>query len=433
MGNKNNRYKQTKSESEISEHEWIYTKPKPAAAKKDVPTKSAAKVDPPKKTSCCKKSVPQKSAAKPVKDTKEKEKEIIKKRKKTCERNLKKIMDDPVKHEKFLKSNELEKLLMVFPKENWIYDYLFENSNCSLKYIEKYIKKNSNLDQIDYWYYISGNPSITIEFIEKYKDYVYWDYVSENKNIKLEDIISHPELPWDYDGLSINPNMRMSYVLNNLNKDWDWYYLAKNSGILIEDFFEHQELPWTFEDLSENPNLRVKHLLHYRKKKWNWNEVTKNSGITFEDIINYPKLKWNFEAFCHNDNFSYKNVIEHPELFSKDHMTNDYTSPVDELFQATGEINCEDFIENKNLTLQFIIDHPSDEWDWELISSHSNITQNDIESHPELPWDYTQISANPNITFEFIRKHIDKNWDFGNISYNEFAHYFDDNPCVCYL
>ena len=33
-----------------------------------------------------------------------------------------------------------------------------------------------------------------------------WDYITKHPNITLEDILSHPELPWDYTSLMFNPN-----------------------------------------------------------------------------------------------------------------------------------------------------------------------------------------------------------------------------------
>ena len=53
------------------------------------------------------------------------------------------------------------------------------------------------------WEYISMNPNITMEFIEKYPEKPWdWDWISGNPNITMEIIEKHPEKPWNWDCIS---------------------------------------------------------------------------------------------------------------------------------------------------------------------------------------------------------------------------------------
>ena len=51
-----------------------------------------------------------------------------------------------------------------------------------------------------------------------------WDWlgISENPNVTMEDIISNPEKPWDWLGVSVNPNITMEFIISHPDKPWDW-------------------------------------------------------------------------------------------------------------------------------------------------------------------------------------------------------------------
>ena len=79
----------------------------------------------------------------------------------------------------------------------------------------------NNLDLAWSFYYISRNPNLSealgtsirpelaviINFVKKYIDKLDWYYVSLNKNMTLDIIESNPDLLWDYECISSNPNL----------------------------------------------------------------------------------------------------------------------------------------------------------------------------------------------------------------------------------
>jgi hypothetical protein len=49
-----------------------------------------------------------------------------------------------------------------------------------------------------------------------------------NPNITFQDVLTHPDKPWEWDWLSQNPNITFKDVLCNPNKPWDWASMSIN-------------------------------------------------------------------------------------------------------------------------------------------------------------------------------------------------------------
>ena len=63
---------------------------------------------------------------------------------------------------------------------------------------------------------------------------------------------ANPDKPWDWAGLSENPNITMEIVLANPDKPWDWEYLSYNPNITWEIIEDNLDKPWNWYWLSEN-------------------------------------------------------------------------------------------------------------------------------------------------------------------------------------
>ena len=159
-----------------------------------------------------------------------------------------------------------------------------------------------------------------------------WHWVSSNPAVTMQDIINHPEYPWDYFYVSLNPNLNFTFILKSPN------------------IMNHPEYPWDFTcGVSNNPNLTINLINKYPNDRWDFYNVSCNPGITMQDIINHPEYPWDWE---------------------------------------------ESICDNPNLTIQFIKQFPSKEWNWSLISSNPNITMQDIIKNPEYPWSWDNIFTN---------------------------------------
>jgi hypothetical protein len=61
----------------------------------------------------------------------------------------------------------------------------------------------------------------------------------------------YPNKPWDWQYISENPNLTMEIIEKYPNKPWDWYLISYNSNITM-DFIEKNQDKINFHNLSNN-------------------------------------------------------------------------------------------------------------------------------------------------------------------------------------
>jgi hypothetical protein len=176
----------------------------------------------------------------------------------------------------------------------FLWDTLLENGKITLeKYLKDgpkksvkrggYIKTISIKDiednnHIDWdWQFISMNPNLTIETILKYPSKKwYWTEVSANKGITMEDINNHLDLSWSWSSVSRNPNLTIDMVISHLDKGWDWHWITKNRAITLEMITKHPELPFLYNSINENPNLTPEFILAHPEYPWDNGRICEN-------------------------------------------------------------------------------------------------------------------------------------------------------------
>lgn len=77
-----------------------------------------------------------------------------------------------------------------------------------------------------------------------------------------------------------------------------------------------------------------------------------------------------------------------------------------------------DLSSNPNITLEYVLAHPNERWDWDNLSVNPGITLKNIDDHPELNWNIGGLSKNPNITIEYVKNNLDKDWHWRVLSQN---------------
>jgi len=97
---------------------------------------------------------------------------------------------------------------LLFANKYW-YSILFANKIGTWWHTESDIVKEMEqcFDKYFEWdkfsWYLSQNPNITIEFIEKYIDKPWnWKFLTENPSLTMKFIEKYPDKPWDRDELS---------------------------------------------------------------------------------------------------------------------------------------------------------------------------------------------------------------------------------------
>ena len=93
--------------------------------------------------------------------------------------------------------------------------------------LEKLIYKYP--DKLWNWQWLSENPNITMDFVERHLDKPWnWNWLSENQHITMDFIERHPDNPWNWEWLSENPNITIGFIerhLDNIN----WKKLSMNT------------------------------------------------------------------------------------------------------------------------------------------------------------------------------------------------------------
>ena len=97
-------------------------------------------------------------------------------------------------------------------------------------------------------------------------------------------IEDHPDIPWNWVGLSFNPNI-IDIIITHPNKSWDWNSLSSNPGITIDIVLAHPDKPWDWGWISANPNITLDDVLAHPDKYWDWNDLSQNT---------FSKAKQNF-------------------------------------------------------------------------------------------------------------------------------------------
>ena len=80
-------------------------------------------------------------------------------------------------------------------------------------------------------------------------------FISKNINLR-----------WDREMISINQNVTIDFLLQNINKNWKW--------------------------LSANPNISMKNI--EENLKWNWDYLSRNPNITTDFVRNIDK-NWDYK------------------------------------------------------------------------------------------------------------------------------------------
>ena len=72
----------------------------------------------------------------------------------------------------------------------------------------------------------------------------------------MQDIANNIDLQWNWDWVSMNPNVTMEFIMNNKKlipfKNWSMAELSRNKGITMQDICNYPKLHWVYENISEN-------------------------------------------------------------------------------------------------------------------------------------------------------------------------------------
>lgn len=300
------------------------------------------------------------------------------------------------------------------------------------------------------WNKLSANPCIPFSFIVEHPYYPWTRFVSANINVRIEDIIKYPTLiliqlkyirtvmsigeiepiddiyehEWDFDMLSLNPNMSPRVYARYPHMPWNRRALNANQSWRIYDLiaagiFSHR-------DYSHNPNLRVTDLLANPGADWDWIAASQNPGIPASALFaTLGQLPFALSFICKNPAVSLDDVIGHL-CAQLGHAMGRFPTNEEKRRTALGY----GFLDGKfvfGFCLQQFIDNPST--DLAIIRKYDYLRWKTADLCRIAPYSYVKeyisdinyriASENPTIRFEDIIEIAD--WDFIALSGNTFG------------
>jgi hypothetical protein len=252
--------------------------------------------------------------------------------------------------------------------------YISQNPSITLDIIENHIGLNWD------WYELSRNMCITEEFLSKYIN-LKWDYsyilsrkeiswnffekyfdvlnrkyddfmelISKHVNVTIDILDKYNNIMWDYTWVSLNPNINIEYILNNLDKGWDWYFLTTHQNISFDDIKNNLDLPWNFDVLTSSIKVKINDIFStINIIDWDLKMISYNPNIRECDVLKNMHFQWDWGLLSRNHNL---NVLKLKENI-KNLMDFYYLSL------------------NNYLTFKFIEKNRENDFDWNLISIHS--------------------------------------------------------------
>lgn len=167
----------------------------------------------------------------------------------------------------------------------------------------------------------------------------------------MVDVLAHPELPWKWTGLSVNPNITFADVCEHPDEDWEWAPLSYKPDITLDDVLTYQNKPLNLFILSRYINATYQEILKHKELPWNWDQLYCNVKISKDDFTEQLLCRW--PMICSNPN-----VIPH-DLF--------------------------DTLSSRSSRSRGIMTH---------LSLNPNLTFMDVVKFAYIKWDYAALSRN---------------------------------------
>ena len=281
---------------------------------------------------------------------------------------------------------------------------------------------------------LSPNLSIRIvlERKEEFETEEQWFNTTKSQGIKLSDIIQNPDLPWDPEAITLNPNITIEDVFRFPELFQYPSLISGNPFVKVSEILKYPELV-DFYRLSSNPTLTIHDVMSNLTPQWHFDLIVSNPGIRGKDILDNLQVFIEecggnfFTLFSLNPNVSLEHSLD-PRLVSQDFWflfhkvdknslwefetlsTNPITTVRDILLDKSkpwrnnkivnylSQKGTETFRINPFVTIKELVENPNNNWDWEYFSK--SIPMEDILDHPELPWKYFWVVENQTLKFE---------------------------------
>ena len=167
-------------------------------------------------------------------------------------------------------------VIMANPHCHWNYSKLCQKMPLDFLYENK----------LDYDS-LSNNLNITINYIIEHQDQP-WNYGSLacNRSITFEDIQRTPYLPWDIEDLYYDHTDKMIDILPNYCISWR----RASHEASLDTIIKHPNKPWNYSELSLNPRVTIEYIRQNKDQCWVWDTLTNKFNV--EELISNRDLPW---------------------------------------------------------------------------------------------------------------------------------------------
>lgn len=279
---------------------------------------------------------------------------------------------------------------MCTPLQSWKNDRKKKFS----EYIEKNIEEINHTPSL--WEYISESWMIDINFVKKWKDKeLDWDAVTENDSITEDDIRNNPDLPWSRFWKNTQ-SMQIERALEINSDELSIFsmYMSRDNMNIIENVKRMPDFPWNWECISINPNITEEFVVEYKGCPWNFDSLSSNKAISIEFILktmdDYPWSK----SMASNPNLNKDNlfkIFDESEVRSYSYQLTPNLGIDLRFILSTLHLGWHHIYINQrsDLTGEIIEQFPDFDWRWPIICKHS-ADKKYITSHPKFYRDLFQ-------------------------------------------
>lgn len=141
---------------------------------------------------------------------------------------------------------------------------------------------------------------------------------SDNPNIMMDDILAHRDLPWDWQRVSVRPDLKWEDVQANLTTiPWDVTSLwcdrhemvthVLDAGMPVDDWEDISlwvtpDKPWVASSLLCNQNFTWDIISGLPMDgELDMYSLSTNPNLTYDIIRDNPRVAWDFRGLSYND------------------------------------------------------------------------------------------------------------------------------------
>lgn len=116
-------------------------------------------------------------------------------------------------------------------------------------------------------------------------------WLSRHHLLTIEIVVSHNNVKWNMDAISVNPVITMKDVISYPELNWNWALLTHNPNFNINTYRKFSEKPWDFQRVAMMGNVSIADILGNDRCR-DFAFVSDAKDLIFENMN-----KENFEGF----------------------------------------------------------------------------------------------------------------------------------------